>query len=67
LSASGGFVAANLVRVEWNFAALTLTGEAMPLEKVPTAQAGTAETPFDLHNICFMGSAVVSGIGCGVA
>jgi P-type Mg2+ transporter len=59
-------VAANLVRVEWNFAALTLTGEAMPLEKVPTAQAGTAETPFDLHNICFMGSAVVSGIGCGV-
>ena len=26
----------------------------------------TAETPFDLPNICFMGSAVVSGIGCGV-
>ena len=24
------------------------------------------ETPFDLPNICFMGSAVVSGIGCGV-
>ena len=43
-----------------------LTGEAMPLEKVAHAHAGTAETPFDLPNICFMGSAVVSGIGCGV-
>jgi Mg2+-importing ATPase len=44
----------------------TLTGEAMPLEKVAAAHVGTAETPFDLPNICFMGSAVVSGIGCGV-
>ena len=44
----------------------TLTGEAMPLEKVATAHVGAAETPFDLPNICFMGSAVVSGIGCGV-
>ena len=44
----------------------TLTGEAMPLEKVPNAHASAAETPFDLPNICFMGSAVVSGIGCGV-
>jgi Mg2+-importing ATPase len=44
----------------------TLTGEAMPLEKVAAAHAGAAETPFDLPNICFMGSAVVSGIGCGV-
>jgi Mg2+-importing ATPase len=44
----------------------TLTGEAMPLEKVAAADAGVAETPFDLPNICFMGSAVVSGIGCGV-
>jgi P-type Mg2+ transporter len=43
-----------------------LTGEAMPLEKVAAAHAGAAETPFDLHNICFMGSAVVSGVGCGV-
>ena len=43
-----------------------LTGEAMPLEKVAAAHPGTAETPFDLANICFMGSAVVSGIGCGV-
>ena len=44
----------------------TLTGEAMPLEKVAAAHIGTVETPFDLPNICFMGSAVVSGIGCGV-
>ena len=44
----------------------TLTGEAMPLEKIAQAHAGAAETPFDLPNICFMGSAVVSGIGCGV-
>ena len=44
----------------------TLTGEAMPIEKVAAAHAGTAETPFDLPNICFMGSAVVSGIGCAV-
>jgi Mg2+-importing ATPase len=43
-----------------------LTGEAMPLEKVAAAHIGTAETPFDLPNICFMGSAVVSGVGCGV-
>ena len=45
----------------------TLTGEAMPLEKFAHAHAGAAETPFELPNICFMGSAVVSGIGCGVA
>jgi P-type Mg2+ transporter len=44
----------------------TLTGEAMPLEKVAHADAGSAQTHFDLPNICFMGSAVVSGIGCGV-
>jgi Mg2+-importing ATPase len=44
----------------------TLTGEAMPLEKVAQAHEGAAETPFDLPNIFFMGSAVVSGIGCGV-
>ncbi len=44
----------------------TLTGEAMPLEKAAAAHAGAAETSFDLPNICFMGSAVVSGIGSGV-
>ena len=44
----------------------TLTGEAMPIEKVAAAHPGTAETPFDLPNICFMGSAVVSGFASGV-
>jgi Mg2+-importing ATPase len=44
----------------------TLTGEAMPLEKHAQPHAGTAETPFDLPNICFMGSVVVSGVGSGV-
>jgi Mg2+-importing ATPase len=43
-----------------------LTGEAMPLEKVAHACTSAAETHFDLPNICFMGSAVVSGVGCGV-
>ena len=43
-----------------------LTGEAMPLEKhAPPAQTAPADA-FDLPNICFMGSAVVSGIGTGV-
>ena len=44
----------------------TLTGEAMPLEKHAQPHVGTTETTFDLSNICFMGSAVVSGVGCGV-
>src|SRR5581483_7790933 len=44
----------------------TLTGEAMPLEKNAQPHVGSAETPFDLPNICFMGSAVISGIGGGV-
>ena len=44
----------------------TLTGEAMPLEKNAQPHAGSAETPFDLPNTCFMGSSVVSGVGCGV-
>ena len=44
----------------------TLTGEAMPLEKNAQPHAGAAETPFDLPNICFMGSVVVSGVGTGV-
>ena len=34
----------------------SLTGEAMPVEKTAAAHAGTAETPFDLPNICFMGT-----------
>jgi Mg2+-importing ATPase len=44
----------------------TLTGEAMPIEKVATAATKPVEDAFDLPNICFMGSAVVSGYGTGV-
>jgi Mg2+-importing ATPase len=44
----------------------TLTGEAMPVEKFPAASTRPADDPFDLANICFMGSNVVSGYGTGV-
>ena len=42
----------------------SLTGEAMPVEKV--AGSGDAKSVFDLSNICFMGSHVVSGLGLAV-
>ena len=42
----------------------SLTGEAMPVEK--TASCGDAKSVFDLPNICFMGSHVVSGLGLAV-
>ncbi len=44
----------------------TLTGEAMPIEKHAHVETSTTDMHFDLQNICFMGSAVLSGIGCGV-
>ena len=43
----------------------SLTGEAMPVEKLPITNA-VAKSPFELSNICFMGSHVVSGLGVGV-
>lgn len=43
-----------------------LTGEAMPLEKHVQTGMGNQQTPSDMPNICFMGSAVVSGVGRGV-
>ncbi|WP_413213484.1 magnesium-translocating P-type ATPase [Paraburkholderia kururiensis] len=43
-----------------------LTGEAMPVEKAPTTGTHGADSHFELPDICFMGSAVVSGVGCGV-
>ena len=43
-----------------------LTGEAMPLEKNAGPRAAGPVENFDLANICFMGSAVVSGVGRGV-
>lgn len=42
----------------------SLTGEAMPVEKV--GSSGDAKSVFELPNICFMGSHVVSGLGLGV-
>ena len=42
----------------------SLTGEAMPVEKA--ASCGDAKSVFDLPNICFMGSHVVSGLGLAV-
>ena len=42
----------------------SLTGEAMPVEKV--ASSGDAKSVFELPNICFMGSHVVSGLGLAV-
>ena len=43
-----------------------LTGEGMPIEKHAEAHTASAQAVFDLPNICFMGSAVVSGVGRGV-
>ena len=43
-----------------------LTGEGMPVEKHAEAHTAAAQDSFDLPNICFMGSAVVSGVGRGV-
>lgn len=43
----------------------SLTGEAMPIEKFPIA-SGITKSVFELSNICFMGSHVVSGLGVGV-
>ena len=42
----------------------SLTGEAMPVEKV--ASSSDAKSVFELPNICFMGSHVVSGLGLAV-
>jgi Mg2+-importing ATPase len=42
----------------------SLTGEAMPVEKM--ASSGNANSVFELPNICFMGSHVVSGLGLAV-
>jgi Mg2+-importing ATPase len=44
----------------------SLTGEAMPVEKNDHAEIHDTKSPFDLANICFMGSYVVSGIATGV-
>ncbi len=43
-----------------------LTGESMPVEKFAHAASMDAQTTFDLQNICFTGTSVLSGTGCGV-
>lgn len=44
-----------------------LTGESLPVEKMPSAMTG-AETkrPLELNNICFMGTNVVSGAATAI-
>lgn len=44
----------------------TLTGESMPTEKFSAPETLTGQSTFDLRNLCFMGSNVVSGYGVGV-
>ena len=44
----------------------SLTGEAMPVEKLDYLIKHDISSPFDLTNICFMGSYVVSGVATGV-
>ena len=43
-----------------------LTGEAMPAEKSDAVPPDTVDNPFDLQNICFMGSNVLSGAATGI-
>lgn len=44
----------------------SLTGEAMPVEKLADAVEDNTASLLDLKNICFMGTSVVSGEGTGV-
>jgi P-type Mg2+ transporter len=44
----------------------TLSGEAMPAEKDARACDRKIDDPFDLPNVCFMGSNVVSGYATGL-
>ena len=43
----------------------SLTGEAMPVDK-QVAVNRDAEDPFEMRNLCFMGSSVVSGFATGI-
>ncbi len=44
----------------------TLTGEAMPAEKLAQPRETAVADPFDMPNLCFMGGSVVSGFATGV-
>jgi len=41
----------------------TLTGESLPVEKTPAAVDESITNPFDMQNLCFLGSNVESGTG----
>jgi P-type Mg2+ transporter len=43
----------------------SLTGEAMPVDKQARAASG-GDDPFEMPNLCFMGSSVVSGFATGL-
>ncbi|HLY56130.1 MAG TPA: magnesium-translocating P-type ATPase, partial [Stellaceae bacterium] len=43
-----------------------LTGEALPAEKTAHQETRPIEDPLDLPNLCFMGTAIVSGTAHGV-
>ncbi|HTP64965.1 MAG TPA: cation-transporting P-type ATPase [Geobacteraceae bacterium] len=43
-----------------------LSGSLLPVKKSADADTGDAENPFDVQNICLMGSAVVSGSAVGL-
>jgi P-type Mg2+ transporter len=43
-----------------------LTGESMPVSKLADPVDGVRDDPFDIANLCFMGSNVVSGYAVGV-
>jgi len=48
------------------FSQKLLSGSLLPVRKSADADTGNATNPFDLSNICLMGSGVVSGSGVGV-
>ncbi len=41
----------------------SLTGEAVPVHKVPDKEAGAPRTPIQAHNMVFAGSTIISGGG----
>ncbi len=43
-----------------------LTGESLPVEKLPGTVSKDLQNPLEMQNICFMGSNVESGIGAAV-
>ena len=43
-----------------------LTGESLPVEKLPKTVSTDIQNPLEMQNICFMGSNVESGIGAAV-